>query len=143
MQLISGALQRSRAGRDRDLVLARQVRVVGVAVEELRRLLDDRRRVEELVVGEPGDRAAGDVAHRVAAAAGGGQPGGVEPLEDLGQRAELDPVQLDVLARRQLAVAAAERVRDLADRAQLRRRDAGRPGSLIRSMNVPTFGLSW
>jgi hypothetical protein len=51
-------------------------------------------------------------------------------------------VELDVLPGRELAVAAAEAVRDLADRAQ----PAGEtrpPGSLIRSMNVPIFGLSW
>ena len=38
------------AGGDRDLVLARQVRVLGVAVEEGRRLVDHRLRVEQLVV---------------------------------------------------------------------------------------------
>ena len=44
-----------RAGGDRDLVLARQVGVVRVAVEELRHRLGDRRDVEELVVREPRD----------------------------------------------------------------------------------------
>src|SRR5581483_4475691 len=100
------------AGGDRDLVLARQVRVVGVSVEERRRLVDDRLRVEELVRAETGDRAAGDVADGVAAAARGGEPRCMEALEDLRQRAELEPVQLDVLARRELAVAAAVAVRD-------------------------------
>ena len=40
-----------------------------------------------------------------------------------GSDAELEPVQLDALPRRQLGVAAAVAVRDLADRAQLRRRE--------------------
>ena len=97
------------AGRDRDLVLAREVGVVRVAVEE--------RRPPPRATGvaskssswaTPGDRTAGDVAHGVAARAGRRQPGAVEEREDLGQRRELDPVQLDVLARRELAVAAAE-----------------------------------
>ena len=48
----------------------------------------------------------------------------MEPVEDLRQRAELEPVQLDVLPRRELAVAAAELVRDLADRAQPLGRDS-------------------
>ena len=112
------------ARRDRDLVLARQVRVLGVAVEELGRLVDDRPGVEQLLVVDAGDRAARDVADRVAAAAGRGEARGVEPVEDLRQRSELDPVQLDVLSGRQLAVAAAERVRDLPERAQAGRRDA-------------------
>ena len=59
------------AGGDRVLVLARQVRPVGVAVEEVGGRVDDRRGVEELVGGDPLDGAAGDVAHGVAAAAGG------------------------------------------------------------------------
>ena len=137
-----GRVAAVRARGDRDLVLARQVRVVGVAVEELGGLLEDRRRVEELVVGEPGERAAGDVANGVAARARGREAGRLERGEHLRQRRQLEVVELDVLARRELALAAAEAVRDLADR----RSCAGvtrPPGSLIRSMNVPIFGLSW
>ncbi len=95
-----------RARGDRDLVLARQVRVVGVAVEELGQLVDDGLGVKELIGVEAGDRAARDVADSVAAPAGGGEAGGVEPVEDRGQRAELEPVQLDVLPRGELTVAA-------------------------------------
>ena len=80
-------------------------------------------------MGEPGDRAAGDVAHRVAAGARGREPDLVEPVEDVGQRGELEVVELDRLARRELARAAAVLVRELADRAQLRRRDA--PGGQL------------
>src|SRR5439155_21683639 len=54
---------------DRVLVLARQVREVGVAVEEVRGLLDDGRGVEQLVRVEARDGAAGDVANGVPAAA--------------------------------------------------------------------------
>ena len=59
------------AGGDRVLVLPRQVRPVGVAVEEVGGGVDDRRGVEELVGRDSLHGAAGDVAHRVAAAAGG------------------------------------------------------------------------
>ena len=115
------------ARRDRDLVLARQIRVVGIAVEELRHLGMQRRHVEELVVGEAGDRAAGEVADGVAAGADRRQAGVAQPVEDRRQRAELEVVELDRLSRRQLTGAAAVLVRELADRAQLLGRDpAGR-----------------
>ena len=74
-------------------------------------------------MGETGDRAAGDVAHRVPARAGRGEARCVQPVEDVRERVESEVVELDVLPRRQLALAAAVDVRDLADRAQLRGRD--------------------
>ena len=114
------------AGGDRVLVLARQVGPVGVAVEEVGGGIDDRRRVEELVGGDPLDGAARDVADGVAAAAGGRDAEALEVREDVGQLRELEPVQLDVLAGRELAVAAAVEVRDLADRTQLERASAAR-----------------
>ena len=111
------------AARDRVLVLAREVGPRRIAVELRGRGFDDRGRVEELVRGESRDGAAGDVAHRVAAAAGAREACRLEIGEDVGQRRELEPVQLDALARRQLRVTAAVAVRDLADRAQLRGRE--------------------
>ncbi len=104
---------------DRILVLPRQVRPVGVAVEEVGGRIDDRRRVEELVGGDALHGAAGDVADGVAAAAGRRLAGGLEVGEDVGELRELEPVELDVLAGRELAVAAAVEVRGLADRAEL------------------------
>ena len=71
-----------RAGRDRDLVLARQVGVVGVAVEERRHLVVEGGDVEELVVREAGDGAAGEVAHGVAAGADRRQADVAEAVED-------------------------------------------------------------
>ena len=115
-----------RARGDRDLVLAGQVRVVGIAVEELRHLGMKCRDVEELVVGEARDRAAREVAHGVAARADGRQAGVAQPVEDGRQRAELEVVQLDRLAGRQLTRSAAVLVRELADRAQLLGRDPAR-----------------
>ena len=69
-------------------------------------------------------------------------PERLEVREDVGQLRELEPVELDVLAGRELAVALAVEVRDLADRAQLGG-GSWPDGTLIRSMNVPIFGLSW
>ena len=113
-------------GRDRVLVLAREVREVGVAVEELRRLLDDLRAVEQLERVDPLHGRARDVADGVAAAAGGRDARGVELGEDVGQALQGQVVQLDVLACRELADTTAEAIRDLADRAQLRGLDEAR-----------------
>ena len=118
-----GGVAAVRAGGDRDLVLARQVGVVRVAVEEPRHLVEDGRHVEELVGGDACDRAARHVAHRVAARTDGRQPDLVEPAKDLGQGCELEIVELDRLARRQLARALAVLERELPHCAQLLGRD--------------------
>ena len=115
-----------RARGDRDLVLARQVRVVRVPVEEARHLVDDGRHVEELVVGEAGDGAAGHVPDGVAARADCRQPHLVEPAEDLRQRGELEVVELDRLPGRELARPLPVPQRELADRLQLRGSHAAR-----------------
>jgi hypothetical protein len=101
-------------------VLARQIAEVRVPVEELGRALDHARSVEELAGIEPLHRTPGDVADGVAAAARSRDAGGVEMREDVGQRSELEPMELDVLTGRELAIATAEPVRDLTDRTQLR-----------------------
>ena len=108
------------AGRDRDLVLARQVGIVRVAVEECRYLVVERGDVEQLVVGETGDGAARQVADGVAAGSDRRQADVAQPVEHGRQRAELEVVQLDRLAGRQLSRSAAVLVRELTDRAQLR-----------------------
>jgi hypothetical protein len=116
-----------RRGGDRVLVLARQVREVGVAVEEIGRLLDDIRAVEQLERVDALHRRARDVAHRVSAAARGRDARRVEVREDLGQAVQSQMVELHVLACRKLADALAVADRDLADRAQpLRLDEAGR-----------------
>src|SRR2546421_8594252 len=76
-----------RAGGDRVLVLPRQVAELRVAVEEARRVLDHLGAIEELIGVEALDGTAGDVADRVAAAAGGGEPRRVEVAEDIRERA--------------------------------------------------------
>ncbi len=114
-------------GRDRVLVLARQVGEVGVAVEEIGRLLDDVGAVEQLERVDALHRRARDVAHGVAAAAGGRDARRVEVREDVGQAVQGQVVELHVLTCRELADALAVAIRDLADRAQLGRLDeAGR-----------------
>ena len=128
MQLISGALQRCGAGGDRDLVLARQVGVVGVAVEERRHLVD-----AAAVTSKSSSCASPATGQPVMLRTASPQaPAVVSPTarsrsKTSGSDAELEVVELDRLARRQLAGAAAVLVRELADRAQLLGRDpAGR-----------------
>src|SRR5262245_50056954 len=88
------------AARDRHLELAREVVVSGVAGHERGRLQHQRRGVDQLVGVEPGDRAARDIARDVAARAHRGHALEPERLEDLGQALERHPVELDVLADR-------------------------------------------
>ena len=85
MQLISGALHCAAQAAIVYLVLARQVREVAGCRRRTRPPRRDRRAVEQLVGVEPGDRAAGDVAHGVAAAAGVVMPGRVQLGEDVRQ----------------------------------------------------------
>ena len=90
------------AAGDRDLVLAGQVVELGAAVHHRGGRLDQRRGVEHLVGVEPGERAAGDVAGDVAAGAEGRQPARGQRGEDRGQVLHPDPVELDVLAHREV-----------------------------------------
>ena len=64
--------------------------------------------VDDLVRVDARHRARAHVARRVAAGLHGGQPDVPEPLPDPGDVLDADPVQLDVLARREVRVAVAE-----------------------------------
>jgi hypothetical protein len=89
MQLISGALQRCRAGGDGDLASAadrsspgcREKNVVTASVTAV---------TSNSSVREAGDRAAGHVADRVAARAGGEVSPTSSTAEHLRQRLELE-----------------------------------------------------
>ncbi len=109
------------AGRDGDLVLARQVGELRPGDEVGRGLRQQGPDVEQLGAVDAADRATGDVAHVVAAGAAAGQAHRFQSGEHLAQAGHLDPVQLDVLAGGELAVVAAEAARQLADGAQLER----------------------
>src|SRR4051812_1097614 len=96
------------AARDRDLVLAREVRIELVPEEVLVDGLGGRLAVDELLVPDPRQRAADDVARDVAARAGRGQPDRRQAPEDLRNVVERDPVDLEALARRAVDDPAAE-----------------------------------
>ena len=108
-----------RAAAHHGLELARQVgegRVADVAALDL---LDLRRRVEDLVVVEPGQRAAEDDPGSVAAGLGGRQAHRFEQLPDFRDALDLDPVQLDVLPVGDVGGAAGEPAGDVTDHVQL------------------------
>ena len=100
------------AARDRDLVLAREVRVELVVEEVVVDRLGGGVAVDDLVVREAGERAADHVAGDVAAGAGRGHPDALEAVEDLGDVLQPDPVDLEALARRAVDDAAAELLGD-------------------------------
>ena len=86
------------ASGDRDLELARQVVELGIAGQQLRRLMYERRCVDDFVGVYAGDGASGHVADNIAAGSGGVESDLPEAVEDFGQRFDSDPVQLNVLA---------------------------------------------
>jgi hypothetical protein len=107
-----------RAGRDRDLVLARQVEVLGIAVEEVGCLLEDGRRVERFIREDSLQGTAGDIAHGIAASPRCGESGLGQVGQDVGHVRQTDEVELDVLASGELREALAVLDGNLADRPQ-------------------------
>ena len=118
-----GRVALGRARRDGDLVLARQIEVVAVgrgSTARPRRAAG--RQSNSSSASRPATGQPVMLRTRVAAAAQRGQADGFERGEDLGELLDLQPVQLDVLARRQLGVVAPELDRQLAQGAVLGRR---------------------
>ena len=111
------------AAGDGDLELARQVVEVRAADEQFGRCACERRRVDQLRGIDSRQRAGGDVARVVAAGALGGQPGAPQFVENARQILQPDPVQLDVLADRDVGHAAGALLGDAGDGAQLPGRD--------------------
>ena len=84
--------------RHRGLELAREVGELGVADEPLVDLLEGGGAVDDLVLGDAGDRGAEEGPRGVAAGLDAREPGLVEPPPDLGHVLDADPVVLDVRA---------------------------------------------
>ncbi|CAH0259559.1 hypothetical protein SRABI128_03108 [Microbacterium sp. Bi128] len=104
---------------DSGLEFARKVGQFRVADEPLGEFLDQRCGIDDLVLGDARHRGAEDDAGHVAAGFRGGQPHAFEPAPDFGHVFDPDPVQLDVLAVREVGRVAGEVHGDLADDAQL------------------------
>ena len=108
-----------RVTGDGGLELARQVGVLRVADVALDDVGDGRRRVDDLVGGDAGDRGAEDDPRAVTAGLGGGQADSLQPAPDLRHVLDPDPVQLDVLPVGDVGGVPAEVHADLADHPQL------------------------
>ena len=108
-----------RAAGEVDLELARQALAERVAHEVLERRLRPLRDVEHLLRAGAGEVAALDVAHGVAARLAAGEPDRCEVLHHVGDVVQLHEVELDVLARRDVAPAAAVAVGDVAHHLEL------------------------
>ena len=119
MDLDGGAVVR-RAG-DRDLELARQEDEFRVQRRPLPEDLGIGARIDDLVGGGAGEMVGGDVADAVARGLDGVHLDRGEMIEDVGDVLQRRPVELEVLARGEVAVAAVVFARDEGQHAQLRR----------------------
>ena len=106
-----------------DLEFARKIVELRVCLEQVRNLGGQRRGVNELIGGDPGQRAAGHVAHHVAAGAFGRESDRVECVHDLGQRFDGEPVKLNVLPDGNVGQVARVLASERADDAKLARED--------------------
>ncbi len=107
------------AAGDGDLEFARQVVELRVCLQQMRNFGCQRRSVNDLIGGDAGQRAAGHVAHHVAAGALGREPNRVERVHDLGERFDGEPVKLNVLAHGDVGQVAGVLAREPADDAKL------------------------
>ena len=107
--------------RDRDLELARQPAELRVQRRPLAQDLAPRPRVLELVIGGAGKRIGGDVAHAIAARLDAVHLDLGECGENVGNIDKLHPVELQVLARGEVAIAAIPLPPDLGELAELAR----------------------
>ncbi len=108
-----------RRSRDRDLELARQEREFGMHRGVLAHDLRPDAGVLDLVRRDAGPLIGGDVANGIAARLDAVQPRPREIGHRIGQLLELDPMELDVLPRGEVAVAAVIAARHVCKRPQL------------------------
>ena len=109
----------ARVAGDRRLELAGEVGQLGVPDVPADDLVDDGGGVDDLVGGDPGERAAEDHARGVAARLGGLQAHGLEAAPDLGDVLDPDPVVLDVLPVADVGGAPGELGGDVGEDAEL------------------------
>ena len=117
----SGAVVRRSA--DGDLELARQEREFRIQRRPLADQLRPRTRIDDLVAGDAGERIARDVAHAIARRLDRVHLDLGELGQDLRHVLELRPVELQVLARREVTVAAVVAAGDVREGSQLGRRE--------------------
>ena len=124
MNLHCGAVFGSRT--QGDLELARQEQEFRVDRRPLPQDFRQRSRVEQLVGRHPGERLGGDIAHAVAGGLDGMHLYRGQLLENVRHLFQFDPVELDILPRGQVTVAAIMLTGDARQGTQLR----GRQGAV-------------
>src|ERR1700723_1355490 len=87
---------RAAAG-DGNLELARQIIKIGISGKQTSCLLDERRSVTDFIRVHSGERAAGDVASNVTAGCQRREAAALEAVENIGERLDGDPVELNIL----------------------------------------------
>ena len=108
------------AARDRNLEFAWQIVELGISAKLARQFERDGRRVANFIGIEPRQRAAGDVAHHIAAGSRGRQPHGMETVENFWQRFDRHPMQLNILPNSYIRHAARVTLSDIRNGADLR-----------------------
>ena len=117
MRLDRGAIM--RAAVDRDLELARQEREFGMLRRPLPQDLAIGARIRDLVGGDAGEMIGRDVADAIARGLDRVHLDAGEFGQNVGRVLQRGPVELHVLPRREMAVAAIVLARDLGELAQL------------------------
>ncbi len=107
------------AAGDGNFKFAREIVKLGVAAELAVDFQRERRCVDNFLAVEPRERAAGNVAGHVAAGSGSGEARFPESLQEVGQRLDGDPMQLNILAHGDVRDAAAVFFREARDGADL------------------------
>ena len=115
-----------RRAVDRDLELARQERELRMERRPLPQDLGVGARIGDLVVGDAGEMVGGDVADAVAGGLDRVHLDAGELGENVGRVLQRRPVELDVLPRGEMAVAAVVAARDVGELAHLARSSACR-----------------
>ena len=97
-----------RATRDGDFELPGQVGVLAISREEGRYGLGHRERGDDLLLVDAGDGARADIAGRITTGLHRGQPDVPETLPNPGDVGDADPMELNILPRREVGVAVPE-----------------------------------
>ena len=109
------------ASSDRHLELARQVVEFGIPRQQLRRFQNQGRSIDNFIGVHSGHRASSYVARDIATSAGRVEADLPEAVKHLRQRFDRDPMQLDILANREIGNSVGVAASEIGDGAKLRR----------------------
>src|SRR6202035_4168822 len=107
------------AAGDRNLELARQIVKIRISSEQTSCLFGERRSVADFICIHSGEGASGDVASNVAAGCQRRKAAALEPVENIRQRLDGDPVELNILAYGQVGNTETVFIREVRNRPEL------------------------